>query len=162
MLKSMSRSGLVFLYLQEFVNHFIYSSRIGENGDVHKNEMRSWPPYSLVNQAFSVAVGKVLEGYLSALNTMLASMKLRRSVKHDGTGILTSVVNSDITLLEVYLHTGELRMRIEALGSICLCKVEDLSAETSFEFRNFPRGADLLTYLYVLLRVRLIQLSFSA
>lgn len=38
------------------------------------------PPYSLVNQAFAAAVENVLEGYFCSLNTLPASIKLRRSV----------------------------------------------------------------------------------
>lgn len=157
MLKSISRSGLVVHFLREFVKHYLYSSTVGEC----KIEMKKHPPYSLVNQAFAVAVEKVLEGYVSALNTLFASVKLRRSASHDGTGILSSVGNSDVTLLEVYLHTEELRTHCEALGNICFPKEEDftssrksLTSETTFEFHDFPRGAELLTYLYVLLRVR--------
>jgi len=167
MLKSIGHSSLVFFFLREFVNYYLYSSTVGDNGEGDNSEMKMRPPHSLVNQAFSVAVGKVLEGYVSALNTLLASVKLRRSVKHDGTGILTSIDNSDITLLEVYLHSEELRTHIEATGNICFPKVADftslrksLTAETAFEFQDFPRGAELLTYLYVLLRVRLMQLHF--
>ena len=167
MLKSISHSGLAFFFLHGFVNYYLYPSTVGENGDGNKDEMKLRPPYSLVNQAFCVAVGKVLEGYVSALDTLLASVKLRRSVTHDGTGILTSIDNSNITLLEVYLHTEDLRTHIEALGNICFPKVADfsslresLTAETAFEFQDFPRGAELLTYLYVLLRVRLTQLHY--
>ncbi|ONK74272.1 uncharacterized protein A4U43_C03F4550 [Asparagus officinalis] len=159
MLKSISHSGFIFFFLREFVNHYLYSSTIGKNGNGNENEMKMHPPYSLVNQAFSVAISKVLEGYLSALNTLLSSVKLRRSAKFDGGCTLMSVVNSDVTLLEVYLHSEELRTHIEALGNICAPKVADFAAlkgnftaETDFEFHDFPRGADLLTYLYVLLR----------
>ncbi|KAJ0078980.1 hypothetical protein Patl1_23692 [Pistacia atlantica] len=78
-------------------------------------------------------------------------------------GCLTSVVHSKITLLEVYLHTKELRTQIEALGNICnlleiaICfsesSFEDLNAKAILEFHSFCRGGDLLTYLYTQLQV---------
>ncbi|XP_065865805.1 uncharacterized protein [Euphorbia lathyris] len=123
-------------------------------------------PYSLVNQAFAVAVGKILEGYVSALNTLYASVRLRHSSEvvnvplHESNeaAFLTSIVHSEITLLEVYLHTKELRTQIEALGNICnlyditLCfsvsSLEELTAKADLEFSKFCRGGDLLTYLY--------------
>ncbi|XP_039139788.1 uncharacterized protein LOC120277109 isoform X2 [Dioscorea cayenensis subsp. rotundata] len=151
LLNSFFHSGLVFFLLQRFVD---YNSSEGHNAT-----------QSLVNQAFSVAVGKVLEGYVCALNTLLASVKLRRSSSGvtaeesslDGVGSLTSVVHSEVTVLEVFLHTKELRTRIEALGNICFADVvnlsrEDLSVDVEIEFSKFPRGADLLSYLYVQLR----------
>ncbi|KAJ6796586.1 Uncharacterized protein M6B38_219255 [Iris pallida] len=192
MLKSIAHSGFVFLFLREFVNYYLFPSldTIGESGDKgsgaenqkdhmpvgscstplnvhHKEKVKMHPPFSLVNQAFAVAVGKVVEGYLSALNTLLASVRLRRSVKHaeaaasmtDDESILTSIVHSEITFLEVYLHTQELRTYIDVLGNICFPTIVDytsfednLTSQTTFQFQNFPRGADLLTHLYVLLR----------
>lgn len=139
----------------------------------HKNELGMHPPYSLVNQAFSVAVKKVLEGYFCAFDTLLSSVKLRRAIKSpdacakfsDGAVNLMTAVHSEITVLEVYLHTKELRTHIESLGNICFPKFvdlglsrEDLTVDAQLEFHNFPRGADLLTYLYVQLRVSLIKL----
>ncbi|CAN7108492.1 unnamed protein product [Brassica rapa subsp. narinosa] len=35
--------------------------------------------YTLVNQAFAIAVRKVLEGYISGLDTLCVSAELRRS-----------------------------------------------------------------------------------
>ena len=123
--------------------------------------------YSLVNQAFAVAVGKVLEGYICALSTINTSARLRHSSKVDVQGYeeacLTSIVHSKVTLLEVYLHTKELRSQIEALGNLCnlyniaLCfsvsSLEELTAKTVLEFSSFCRGGDLLTYLYRQLQV---------
>ncbi|KAJ0982585.1 hypothetical protein J5N97_010840 [Dioscorea zingiberensis] len=150
-LKSFFHSGLVFFLLRRFVNY---------NLSECPNATRS-----LVNQAFSVAVRKVLEGYVCALNTLLTSVKLRRSSNGgtaeenslDEVGTLTSVVHSEVTVLEVFLHTKELRTRIEALGNICFADVvdlsrEDLSVDIEIEFSKFPRGAGLLSYLYVQLR----------
>ncbi|GMP91837.1 hypothetical protein CsSME_00042339 [Camellia sinensis var. sinensis] len=101
-----------------------HNDRKGEGGEHH--------PYSLVNQAFSVAVQKVLEGYICTLDTLFASVGLRRSSK-----------TVEVTLLEVYLHTKELR----------ISSFEGLIAKANLEFHKFPRGGDLLTYLYTQLRV---------
>lgn len=185
-LNSIGFSGSLVFFLRKFVDYFT-NVKLVENltekrqenaepaesqshGDVGVREEKH-PPYSLVNQAFSVAVGKVLEGYLCALDTVYASVGLRRSSKmvdmpsHSSAvvGCLTSAVHSEITLLELYLHTKELRTQIEALGNICnlhdlalrfsASSFEDLIAKATFEFRNFYRGGDLLTYLYKQLEV---------
>lgn len=201
LLKSIGYSGLVFFLLRKFVNYFLgteqrptipYQDKNTENRnqygnvseenylkshvqDIPKGEFAGKPPYTLVNQAFAVAVRKILEGYLSALNTIFASVKYRRSLKgvdeskfisHNVGSFLSAI--SEITLLEVYLHTRELRTRIETLGHICGIRIndfafaefstEDFSSRMNLEYSSFPRGADLLTYLYVQLRVSLIQL----
>ncbi|KAF8396318.1 hypothetical protein HHK36_017933 [Tetracentron sinense] len=185
--RSIGRSGSVVFLVQKFVDYFLCtnlyvdeeSREIGMG--VKQEDLESaggncgsdvgiHPPYSLVNQAFSVAVRKVLEGYICALDTLFASIMLRRSAKNvdlsshisSGVGCLTSVVNSEITLLEVYLHTKEMRTHIEALGNICFVQnvalnfsiysLKDLTAKATLEFRNFPRGGNLLTYLYTQLR----------
>ncbi|KAF3796154.1 Gamma-tubulin complex component 6 [Nymphaea thermarum] len=129
----------------------------------------SWPhpPYSLINYGFSVGMNLVLQGYICAINTLEASIYLRRSSNAKELakdvaekGSRTSVVQTDITLLEVYLHTEELRIHIQALGTICMLKnampallqsseeVHNCVSAGGVEFCNFPRGADLLTYLY--------------
>ncbi|KAI3989903.1 hypothetical protein MKX01_040873 [Papaver californicum] len=189
-LKSVGHSGLITLLLRKFMDYFqgINSSvdgrrrkeegferkhvhsEIAESQNVETNETVCDHQCSLVNQAFSVAVGKVLEGYICALDTVYASAQMRRSVKKvdasspisSNVGCLTSVVHSEITLVEVYLHSKELRTHIEALGNICLLKhvglafsissVYDVTVEASKEFSSFPRGAELLTYLYTQLR----------
>uniref|UniRef100_A0A5B7BZ58 Gamma-tubulin complex component 6 n=1 Tax=Davidia involucrata TaxID=16924 RepID=A0A5B7BZ58_DAVIN len=183
-LKSIGRFGFIVFLLRKFVYYFtnlnlggnlvgnkLENSELVENQDDHDNEVEERLPCSLVNQAFSVAVGKVLEGYICALDTLYTSVSLRRSPKavdasshsSSGVGCLTSVVHSEITLLEVYLHTKELRNQIGALGNICnihdvalyfsVSSFEDLVAKANLEFRNFPRGGDLLTRLYTQLRV---------
>ncbi|XWS73775.1 hypothetical protein CRYUN_Cryun02cG0158200 [Craigia yunnanensis] len=185
-LKSIGRSGFLVFLLRKFVDYFTnlnlkgnsYSLRKGwensqaadnQNHGGHKVQEEKGPQCSLVNQAFSVAVGKVLEGYSCALDTLYASLNLRRSSKNVevspcvSSGCLTSVVYSEITLLEVYLHTKELRTQIEALGNICNLHNLALSfLESSFEeliykstmgFHNFFRGGDLLSYLYTQLKV---------
>lgn len=185
-LKSVRRSGLVFFLLREFVEYFLGAdstaggeSRSNErkndignrrelagNQPVEGNETGDCPPRSLVNQAFSVAVGKVLEGYLCALDTLVSSVQLRRSKSaaesarvSTEAGSLMSVVHSGVSVLEVFLHTKELRTHIEALGHICFARLmpfkEDIAADVSLQFCNFPKGADLLTYLYIQLRVRI-------
>ncbi|XP_048136098.1 uncharacterized protein LOC115734393 isoform X3 [Rhodamnia argentea] len=185
-LKSIGHSGCLVLLLRKFVEYFanlhpdIGPTRIrhGMEGQsegrdkCHINiENDEHLQGSLVNQAFAVALGKVLEGYTCSLGTLGASIHLRRSTEDDqfpadassGVGCLTNVMLLDISLLEVHSHTKELRTRIEALGNICkldnvaLCfselPLEDLLTKTTAEFRNFPRGGDLLSYLYEQLQV---------
>ncbi|PKA66066.1 Gamma-tubulin complex component 4 like [Apostasia shenzhenica] len=181
MLKSICHAGFLFNFLREFVSFYL---NIDHNFDIAtKGESKSClcpkiegeckrvrkicPPYSLVNQAFAVAVGKLLEGYICSLSTLLASAKLRRLAQckskapfiNHGEGTLTSVVYTEITVLEVFLHTKELRTHIEALGRICIFGHSDptswsdgLTSCSTFEFHNFPKGAELLSYLYVQLR----------
>lgn len=161
-LTSIARSGFVIFLLRKFVDYF--------NNFNFEAYLDAASSYSLVNQAFSVAVGKVLEGYMSALGTLYASIDLRRSSKTNGVDLkncrvscFTSVVHSEVTLLEVFLHTKELRTQVEVLGNVCnvqsvaLCflesSVEELTAKASLEFCNFYRGGDLLTYLYRQLQV---------
>ncbi|KAJ4969843.1 hypothetical protein NE237_002942 [Protea cynaroides] len=189
-LKSIGRSGYLVLLIRRFVDYFLCTNsnlegKGREDNDMerkivvskssgsqihHPDEAGIEPRYSLVNQAFAVAVGKVLEGYICALDTLYASVDLRRSSKNVDSslpdpsveGCLTAVVHSQITLLEVYLHTKELRTHVEALGNICLLKnidtvfslssLEDLIAEATTEFCNFPMAGNLLTYLYTQLR----------
>ncbi|KAJ0013232.1 hypothetical protein Pint_20915 [Pistacia integerrima] len=164
-LKSIGCSGFLVFLLCEFVDYFRNSDESLMRKKPEKSELyekkndcdkevkeKEQPRYSLVNQAFAVAVEKVLEGYICALDTLYASV-----------GCLTSVVHSKITLLEVYLHTKELRTQIEALGNICnlleiaICfsesSFEDLNAKAILEFHSFCRGGDLLTYLYTQLQV---------
>ncbi|OAY81384.1 Gamma-tubulin complex component 6 [Ananas comosus] len=170
-LKSINHTALVVYFLQKFVNFYLFSSRkvagesrnkIDEDEVSYDNNVEVQPPYSLVNHAFSVAVKKVLEGYFCSLSTLLASVKLRRlnapsSITKGKIGKTTTV--SEVTILEVYLHTEELRRLIQSLGNICFPKFadldlwrEDLNTDTNFEFHNFPKGADLLSYLYVQFR----------
>lgn len=186
LLNSIGCSGLIVFLLHCFVHHFTNleadesskgkrdeKSGPAENQDDRGSEERhiNCPPYSLVNHAFAVAVGKVLQGYMCALDKLYASISLRRSSRNVGmplhassaAGCLTSVVHSEITLLELYLHTKELRVQIEALGNICnlhdivccfsVSSMEDLIAKATSEFCNFWRGGDLLTYLYKQLQV---------
>ncbi|XWS52751.1 hypothetical protein CRYUN_Cryun11dG0099100 [Craigia yunnanensis] len=185
-LKSIGRSGFLVFLLRKFVDYFVnlnlngnsYSLEKGrensqaadnQNHGGHEVQEEEGPRYSLVNQAFSVAVGKVLEGYICALDTLYASVNLRRSSKSVevsscvSSGSLTSLVYSEITVLEVDLHTKELRTHIEALGNICnlhnlaLCfsesSFEELIYKATMVFHNFFRGGDLLSYLYTQLKV---------
>ncbi|PON59178.1 Gamma-tubulin complex component protein [Parasponia andersonii] len=186
-LKSIGYSGFLVFLLRKFVDYFtnpnFNDNFLGmgqhENPDraniqdpnSGKVQQEEHPPYSLVNHAFSVAVGKIIEGYVHALDTLYASVRLRDSSESSempfeapsALGCLTTVVYSKITLLELYLHTKELRTRIEALGNICnLCPIafcfsessfEDLIAKTMLEFCSFFRGGDLLTYLHAQLQV---------
>ncbi|XP_039052547.1 uncharacterized protein LOC120194250 [Hibiscus syriacus] len=185
-LKSIGCSGFLVFLLRKFVDYFTnlnlngnsfslqkgWESSQAEDNQNHggqKVQEEESPKYSLVNQAFSVAIGKFLEGYICALDTLYASVNVRRSSKSSevsagvSSGCLTSVVYSEITLLEVYLHTKELRTQVEALGNICnlhnlaLCfsesSFEELSYKATLGFHNFFRGGDLLSYLYTQLKV---------
>jgi gamma-tubulin complex component 6 len=142
-LRSIRSTGLRVFFVQEFINFYLYPTR---------NENEGKAPFSLVNQAFAVSIRKLLEGYLCALNTLSASVELRRSSNQN--------CYSDITLLEVYLHTEESRRFVESIGNICFPKHlgldlarDDLNTETVIEFHKFFRGAELLSYLYVQLQV---------
>ncbi|KAL5765353.1 hypothetical protein ACOSP7_015970 [Xanthoceras sorbifolium] len=179
-LKSLGSSGFLVFLLLKFVDYFrgfnldenFTRTELSENENGNGNGEQEHPPYSLVNQAFAVAVGKLLQGYICALNTLYASISLRRSSSKSidvplsvssEIGCLTSIVHSEITLLEVYLHTKDLRTQIEALGNLCnlyslaQCfsesSFEDLAAKSTTEFHKFCRGGDLLTYLYTQLQV---------
>ncbi|EOA23415.1 hypothetical protein CARUB_v10016596mg [Capsella rubella] len=169
---------LVFL-LHKFVDHFT-SLNLDVETDIEgqgsykicgNEEANNKICYTLVNQAFAIAVRKVLEGYISGLDTLCASIELRRSSNIvDGSdhgsswlGCLTNVVHPKFTLLEVFLHTTELRTQIEALANICdlydislsYCTSpwECLIKEATTRFQGFYRGSNLLTYLYSQLQV---------
>lgn len=158
-LESIGYSGFSVFLLRKFVDYFVnLNMNDGSSGGESGRK-------SLVNQAFAVALGKVLDGYICALDRLHASVKLRRSSKsvEVASGCLTSVVHSDFTFLEVYLHTKQLRTQIEALASICnLQQIAHCFAKSSYEelsndaistFCDFYRGADLLSYLYAKLKV---------
>uniref|UniRef100_A0A2P2LDQ5 Gamma-tubulin complex component n=1 Tax=Rhizophora mucronata TaxID=61149 RepID=A0A2P2LDQ5_RHIMU len=185
-LKSIGCLGSLVFLLRKFVDNFVFmdyetysAEKRRDSSESAPNQSRcdsdvqneQNPPYSLVNQAFAVTVKKVLDGYICALDTLSASVCLRRLSKsvdvslHTSYGVdcLTSVVHPEVTLLEVYLHTSDLRTQIEALGNICnlneiaLCfsvsSFEELIAKATGEFSKFPRGGDLLSYLYKQLQV---------
>lgn len=182
MLKSIGFSGSLVILLHKFVDYFTNSSfasgmmEIGLAKPGSAGTDMGHPPQSLVNQAFAVAVRTVLEGYLCALDTLNASVNLRRSCndvksvsKASQQGSLTSISHSEATLLETYLHTNELRTQIQVLGHLCLLSdsalcfsvssFEDLIVKASAEVHNFPRGGKLLTFLYKQLQVNLNILS---
>ncbi|WZZ78707.1 hypothetical protein YC2023_099279 [Brassica napus] len=50
------------------------SCKVGENEEANNKSC-----YTRVNQDFAIAVKKVLEGYISGLDTLCASAELRRS-----------------------------------------------------------------------------------
>ncbi|KAL5576039.1 hypothetical protein UlMin_017738 [Ulmus minor] len=185
-LKSIGCSGLLIFLLRRFVDYFRNSNSDGSISGMRRDGysqpagtqihhdaevLEEHPPYSLVNHAFSVAVGKIIEGYVCALDTLYASVHLRHSSESaemslresSAVGCLNSIVYSEITLLELYLHTKELRTRIEALGNICNLhniassfsesSFEEIIAKAKFEFHSFCRGGNLLTYLYTQLKV---------
>ncbi|KAG8083047.1 hypothetical protein GUJ93_ZPchr0014g46776 [Zizania palustris] len=171
-LKSIRDTGLAVFFLCKFVHFYLFQSREldsrsreGHEHEVSDSEDSERPaPYSLVNQAFAAAVEKVIEGFFCSLNTLAASIKLRLLEGQPDVPFMTSDgssynSSSEVTLLEVYLHTEELRRHIKSLGNICfprfaglaLCQ-EGLTTDANLEFENFPRGTDLLSYLYVHLR----------
>ncbi|KAL2610928.1 hypothetical protein R1flu_022620 [Riccia fluitans] len=153
----------------------------------------------LVNQAFAAAVKTVLRGHSAALNTLTASVSVRRlhdpcahgfkaeNLRDQDPGPVIGYGSQDTTLLEFYLHTRELRVQLQALEYICLRRHgrnfvrRAVGDETSYrcsedkpkdkpqgigrwshaksdyarknsgdtsDVEDFPRGADLLTYLY--------------
>ncbi|KAL3682125.1 hypothetical protein R1sor_000147 [Riccia sorocarpa] len=154
----------------------------------------------LVNQAFATAVKTVLRGHSAALNTLNASVHVRRlkdpcahgfkaeNVREQDPGPVIGYGSHNTTLMEFYLHTRELRVQLQALAYICLRRhgtkfvgrvvadennldkssgakpdnkaqgvgsrshvqsdyARKNNGDTS-DFEDFPRGADLLTYLY--------------
>ncbi|RAL45951.1 hypothetical protein DM860_006105 [Cuscuta australis] len=161
LLKSIGRFGCIIFLLRKFVCYFMNSRADCNSGidEIHGNNSSCHlNNHTLVNQAFAVSVGRILDGYSSALNTLLSSVNLRRSSTAADGGCLTNVGHSEITILEVYLHTTGLRVQVEALGNIChlgdlaLCfpesPLKDLIAKADQEFHNFPRSGALITLLY--------------
>ncbi|KAK7269258.1 hypothetical protein RIF29_21979 [Crotalaria pallida] len=151
-LRSIASTGTLVFLLRHFVNYFTTPATTDATTS------------SLVNQAFAVAVGKVLQGYTSSLHTLHSSSLLRKSSPpHHHHGCLTSVVHSHITLLEFYLHTNHLSTHIQSLSAICnlhkwallfsRTPFHDLVAQATSDFPTFPRGAHLLSFLYSQLQV---------
>ncbi|OMP11825.1 Spc97/Spc98, partial [Corchorus capsularis] len=118
-LKSIGRLGFLVFLLNKFEDYFKNLNLNGnsyplgkshgnsqaagnQNHGGHEMQEKDGPRYSLVNQAFSVAVGKVLEGYICALDSLYASVNLRHSSENVevSAGCLSSVVYSEVTLLE--------------------------------------------------------------
>lgn len=193
-LRSIGCVGFLVFLLHKFVDHFtelgldetcnqisnqlkLEKCKSNDDSEVRGKECAR---KSLVNQAFGVALRKILEGYTCALASLHVSVGLRRTSKvldahfHESSveGCLMSVVHSEITLLEMYLHTRELRIQIEVLGNICnlhdiancfsSLPFQDLNDKASSEFCNFHRGGDLLTYLYTQLQVSKTEISPSS
>ncbi|CAH9072571.1 unnamed protein product [Cuscuta europaea] len=161
LLKSIGRFGCIIFLLHKFVCYFTSSSADCNSGTDEiqgHNSSCQLSNHTLVNQAFAVAVGRVLDGYSSALNSLLSSVRFRRGSNAADGGCFTNVGHYEITILEVYLHTTGLRVQIEALGNICkmcdlaLCFPElpfkDLLVKADLEFCNFPRSGALITFLY--------------
>ncbi|BBH05401.1 Spc97 / Spc98 family of spindle pole body component [Prunus dulcis] len=72
-------SGLLVFLLRKFVDYFSNLNVESEDHVDGEAQVKQCPPYSLVNHAFAVSVGKVVEGYMCALDTLYASVGLRRS-----------------------------------------------------------------------------------
>ncbi|KAL9660421.1 hypothetical protein QQ045_025235 [Rhodiola kirilowii] len=182
-LQAIGCAGSSVFHLYKFVDYFTDLKSNLELGSIEKakpqssggqdglhNEVEDQPRYSLVNQAFAVAIRKVLGGYIGALETVCASAALRRSGKvvssktelPSGAGCLKSIVHGELTLLEVYIHTAELRNQIQSLANICkiqegvdfsILSLSNTLKRVSLGFSHFPRGASLLSYLYSQLEV---------
>lgn len=172
LLKSIGQFGSIIFLIHKFVDYFIHlnpdaMSELEENFGKDSSENKELPKckLSLVNQAFAVAVKKVLDGYISALNTLYASVSMRRALRNGDGGCLMDIGNAEITLLELYLHTKGLRIQMEALGNIChisdialdfpVSSFEGLLVKANLVFADFPRGGSLLTLLYMQLKVRI-------
>lgn len=170
MLQEVGCVGSLVFILFKFVSYFTNLGLNDSNGI--DDEAEKQPRCSLVNQAYAVAVEKVLGGYIGALETVCASVAFRHSGKVlrqdievlSEAGCLKSIVHSEITLLEVYFHTSELRNQIRSLANICKMQMlerndfsslslSDALERATVEFSHFPRGACLLTYLYSELEV---------
>lgn len=172
LLISIGQFGCMIFLLRRFVDYFTNPDFDGArelekkpNADSGKEGNSSLPSFTLINQAFAISVGKVMDGYVSSLNTLSASVSLRRSLKTKDAGCLTNIGHSEMTLLEVYLHTEGLRTQMQALGNLCnvnhltvnfpVTSLEDIRAKTNSEFSAFPRSGDLLSFLYTQLKVSL-------
>lgn len=168
LLKSIGHFGCIIFLLHKFVNHFTCLSLAGNEGEVQKYDAGDgvgcrMNNHTLVNQAFAVSVAKILDGYTSSLNTLYASVNLRRCMKAKGGGCFTNVGHGEITLLEAYLHSAGLRTQMDVLGNICNISdlalryselsLEEISAKAFVEFNNFPRAGALLAFLYTQLKV---------
>ncbi|XP_073023137.1 uncharacterized protein [Primulina eburnea] len=126
LITSNGRFGCIVLCLHIFANYFAIPDLdeyrdLDQNQNSDSREEGKYPRkgHTLINQAFAVCVRKVLDVYNAALNTLSASVSLRRMSKKNDGGCLTRVSHSEITLLEVYLHTRGITTQMEALGNIC-------------------------------------------
>ncbi|KAL0389244.1 UNVERIFIED_CONTAM: Gamma-tubulin complex component 2 [Sesamum calycinum] len=172
LLTSIGQFGCIIFLLRRFVNYFTTPDfggvrELDENSKSDSREEGKYPLHNLtlINQAFAISVGKIIDGYISALNTLPASVSLRRFSKTNDGGCLTSIGHSEITLLEVYLHTTGLRTQIEALGNLCnvnhltvgfpVSSLEHLKTKADSEFSAFPKSGALLSFLYAQLKVDL-------
>ncbi|XP_042039080.1 uncharacterized protein LOC121784884 [Salvia splendens] len=167
---SIGQFGCMIFLLRRFVDYFTNPDFDGvrdlkekPNADSGEEGNSILHGFTLINQAFAISVGKVIDGYISALNTLSASVSLRRFLKTKDGGCLTNIGHSEMTLLEVYLHTAELRTQMEALGNLCnvdhltdnfpVSSLEVLRAKSNSEFSAFPRSGALLSFLYIQLKV---------
>lgn len=169
LLTSIGQFGCIIFLLRRFVNYFTnpdLGRKLEEDSNIDSCEERKFSMcnLTLINQAFAISVGKVIDGYISALNTLSASASIRRLLKTKD-GCLTSIGHSGLTLLEVHLHTTGLRTQMEALGNLCnvnhlttdfpVISLEDLRNKSDSEFSDFPRSGALLSFLYAQLKVSL-------
>lgn len=169
LLTSIGQFGCIIFLLRRFVDYFANPDLGGKLEEYSKTDSLDERKFStcnltLINQAFAISVGKIIDGYISALNTLSASVSLRRLLKTKD-GCLSSIGHSELTLLEVHLHTMGLRTQMEALGNICnvnhltvdfpVLSLEDLRTKSDSEFSYFPRSGALLSFLYDQLKVSL-------
>ncbi|KAL6338097.1 hypothetical protein AAG906_010665 [Vitis piasezkii] len=152
-LRSIGCSGSVVFLLRKFVDYFLFKIVVKVK----------WRASSLQSCKSGVCCccGEGSRRIHGALDTLYASISFRRLSKSVDMpfrmGSLTSVVHSELTLLEVYLHTKELRTQIQALGNVCNlpniapCSLEstfeDIISKASLEFCNFLE--EEFAYLFV-------------
>ncbi|XP_024537724.1 uncharacterized protein LOC9638353 isoform X1 [Selaginella moellendorffii] len=130
LLSCFARAGWHRYQLDRFVDFFL---------GFHRRKAGGACP--LLNQAFASAVRTILHAHSAALN-----LRFDRS--------------SAQSLVELYLHTEELRVQLQALTRICSIGGDGEDEKAAFsttgndmleKFKAFPKGADLLTLLYNLL-----------
>ncbi|KAL8531079.1 hypothetical protein ACS0TY_007910 [Phlomoides rotata] len=167
LLTSIGQFGCIIFLLRRFVNYFTnpdLGGKLEEDSKIDSCDERKFSMcnLTLINQAFAISVGKIVDGYVSALNTLSASVSIRRLLNTKD-GCLTNIGHSELTLLEVHLHTTGLRTQMEALGNLCnvnhltidfpVLSLEDLRTKSNSEFSEFPRSGALLSFLYAQLKV---------
>ncbi|WZY70074.1 hypothetical protein YC2023_002314 [Brassica napus] len=109
------------------------SCKVGENEEANNKSH-----YTLVNQAFAIAVKKVLEGYISGLDTLCASAELRRSSNIVGNIIFKKIGVAEreirhVTKTEKILITDLLieHQRNKSID-VCLSSTSDSSEHKTF------------------------------
>ncbi|CDW78602.1 lissencephaly type-1-like motif-containing protein [Stylonychia lemnae] len=180
--ESMIESGGFFLHLREFTEFMSYSQNNG----------------GMILQNFVLALSDFLTFYYNQINELWSGVEARR--KYEDLTMFNIVadestqkqINSQMTILELCIHTSQLQKQIRLMATICFTqkfikdleqiddkkviseqlqeKTEDLkkviyhgkNLREKFQIdidkirsrvwmENFPRGAQLLSYLYLIL-----------